>query len=410
MFNIQKDVKNEKASPRHIHRSLITRSLALARRHPEFIKPYARLIFQRKVAVYYERRFRNGYSSLPARIQIHPTRRCNLKCMMCIQHRHSSDNPHDLPWYDPDQELPLEVWITLLDQVARFRPWINISGGEPMLYSRFGELIQAARQRALPVEINTNGTLLARQAEFLVQNDVSTVSVSIDGPEDIHDMIRGRTGLFSRSVKGIQALFEARRKLDRPNPLIQIACTISKSNVASLDEMVPLAKQLGADIVLFQHTDFNTPANIETHNLILSAEKAADCGLDILQPSVPDGEYYENEIRGEDAFLLKKVLGKAKQQANGQVQVFMSPDIKPDEIEKYYLDADYPRSQKCFGLWTNLRILPDGTVSPCLHVRAGNITEQPLEEIWNSTVMKNLRRLISQRLFPGCARCCHRKF
>ena len=39
MFNIQKDVKNEKASPRHIHRSLITRSLALARRHPEFIKP-----------------------------------------------------------------------------------------------------------------------------------------------------------------------------------------------------------------------------------------------------------------------------------------------------------------------------------------------------------------------------------
>ena len=70
-INIQKDVKNEKASPRHTHRSLITRSLALARRHPEFIKPYARLVFQRKVAVYYERRFRNGYSSLPARIQIH---------------------------------------------------------------------------------------------------------------------------------------------------------------------------------------------------------------------------------------------------------------------------------------------------------------------------------------------------
>ena len=151
------------------------------------------------------------------------------------------------------------------------------------------------------------------------------------------------------------------------------------------------------------------PGILEKDNRILSAEKAAECGLDILQPSIPDGEYYQNEIGPEDVFLIEKALGKVKQQANGRVKVFI-PGIKPGETEKYYLDMDYPHSQECIGLWTTLRVLPDGTVSPCLHVRAGNITEQPITEIWNGTVMQNLRRLVSQRLFPGCARCCHRRF
>jgi MoaA/NifB/PqqE/SkfB family radical SAM enzyme len=315
-----------------------------------------------------------------------------------------------LSWYDPDREISIEAWTSFLNQAVKFRPWINISGGEPMLYSQFGELIRAARKRALPVEINTNGTLLARQAELIVRNGVSAVSISIDGPEDVHDVIRGKRGLFRRSMEGIKALVEARRDLNSPTPIIQIACTISKANLASLEEMVPLAAGLSADILLYQHTDFNTSLSIERHNRILSADKASNWGLDILQPSIPEGEYYQSEIGPEDVALLKRVLGKVKRQANGQVKVYVSPDIKPNKIKSYYLDVDYPSSQECIGLWTTLRVLPDGTVSPCLHVRAGNITEQPIREIWNGSVMQNLRRLVSLRLFPGCARCCHRRF
>jgi MoaA/NifB/PqqE/SkfB family radical SAM enzyme len=262
----------------------------------------------------------------------------------------------------------------------------------------------------LPVEINTNGTLLADWADFLVTQGVGVISVSIDGTEEVHDQIRGQKGLFSRSVEGITSLLEARRGLNSPGPLIQIACTISKANLGVLESMVPLAADIGVDIMLFQHTGFNTPANIEVHNRLLRPEKAARYGLEIFQPSIPEGEFYENEIGPEDIPLLTNTLRRAKGQANGRVNVRVSPNVRLDDIGPYYLDMKYPSSQKCIGLWTTLRVLSDGTFSPCLHVAAGNITEQSIMEIWNSPSMRSLRKLISRKLFPGCARCCHRRF
>jgi len=400
----------EKEMSKRTQATLVGRGLAIARQHPEFIIPYLRLTLHKEFLVHLERRLRNGHASLPVRIQIHPTRRCNLKCLTCIQHRHSPLEPIELPWYDSNRELSLKEWTRFLDQAVKFRPWINISGGEPMLYAHFDGLILAAKDRALPVEINTNGTLMADQADFIVQNGVTLVSVSIDGPEDVHDLIRGGKGLFRRSMEGIQALLEARHNLMSLTPIVQIACTISKANLAYLEDMVPLALGIGADVLLFQHTDFNTFANIEKHNQLLAPENASVYGLKLFQPSVPRGEYYESEIGPEDIPMLRQALDKVKGRANGKIKVFVSPTIKPDNMGSYYLDLDYPGSKRCFGLWTTLRVLPDGTVSPCLHIKAGNITEASISDIWNGTVMQNFRRIVAKRLFPGCARCCHRQY
>jgi len=389
---------------------LRSRGLSLVRRHPEIIRPSLRLIYRRRLGAAIERRLRDGYASPPARIQLLLTRRCNLKCLTCIQDRHSSETPLQLPWDDPNRELPLEAWIAFLDQAARYRPWVNISGGEPMLYSRFDEVVTAARERGLPVEVNTNGTLLAERGDFLVKQGIGIISVSIDGTEEVHDQIRGQKGLFRRIVKGIKSLLEARKRYKSPSPIVQMACTISKANLSVLGEMVPLAIDVGADVIFFQHTNFNSPEHIEKHNRLLAPDKASSYGLEIFQPSIPHGEFYQSEIGPEHIPQLTDALGKAKGQAEGRVKVIFSPGIGPNELESYYLDLDYPSSQKCIGLWTTLRVLPDGTFSPCLHVAAGNIAEQSLEEIWNGRTTRNLRKLISTRLFPGCARCCHRRF
>ncbi|MCP4664783.1 MAG: radical SAM protein [Deltaproteobacteria bacterium] len=378
--------------------------------HPDFIKPYLRLAYRLKVGTPLERRLRNGYAALPARIEVNLTRRCNLKCLMCIQHRHSSDIQDEPPWYDAGRELSIEAWTELLDQAAEFRPWITISGGEPMLYPRFDDFVLAARERKLPVQINTNGVFLAKKADFLVSSGVGVLSVSVDGPEDVHDRIRGQSGLFRRTIEGLDALLEARRRQDSPSPIVQLFCTISKANLASLEKMVPLAIELKADIMLFQHTVFNTPENVEKHNRLLSADRASAYGLSIIQPSVPNGEYYESEIGPEDVPLLREVLGNTKKQTKGKVKVFMAPHIGLEEIGTYYLDMDYPNAQTCDGLWTTMRVMPDGTFSPCLHVSGGNITERPIKEIWDAPQIRNLRKLVAGRLFPGCARCCHRHF
>ena len=364
----------------------------------------------RKWRVSWDRRFRHGLSGPPVSLSLDLTRRCNLKCRMCDQNRHAAAPPDGISWYDPNRELPLSAWTNLLDQVAAFRPRLYLSGGETTLYRDFPGLIQAAKERGLLVHLQTNGTRLGQLAEFLVAQGVEMLSVSLDGPPEINDLIRGQEGAFERTAGGIAALAVARRRLGKPGPLLSINCVISKANLGCLDQMVSLAHELGVDILQFQHTIFNTAANIQRHNLALSPEFAARAGLDLAPPSIPEGEYYQSEIGPEDLPRLRESLERARRLARGRLRLAFLPNLPLNQLESYYLDLNYPPLQVCNALWTCCRILPDGTVSPCLHVVAGNITEQPFQEIWNGPRMRNFRQVMAHRLLPGCARCCNRSF
>jgi MoaA/NifB/PqqE/SkfB family radical SAM enzyme len=205
-------------------------------------------------------------------------------------------------------------------------------------------------------------------------------------------------------------LVAARERARRPGPIITINCVISKASLATLDQMVLLAHELGADILQIQHTIFNSAPNVQRHNLTLSPEFAAAQGLDLAPPSIPEGEYYASEIAAADLPVLRDKLEKIPRLAQGRLKQVFLPNLPSHLLESYYLDLAHPFPLECNAPWKGCRILPDGTISPCLHLTAGNIASQPFAEIWNGPKMRRLRQIISQRLFPGCARCCSRSF
>lgn len=394
------------ASPKS---SLTTRGLRLLWQNPRMAHTLLREEYRKKFGIALDRRLRDGMSGPPVTLNLNLTRRCNLKCVMCEQHRHTS-GPTGLSWYDPRRELPLPTWINLLDQVASFRPQLYLTGGEPTLYPHFAEFLQAAKQRGFMVHLQTNGTLLDRVADNLVSLGVEAVTVSMDGPQEVHDAIRGQKDAFSKTTAGLRALVAARKRLRRPGPIITINCVISKASLATLDQMVPLARELGADILQIQHTIFNSAANVQRHNRALSPDFAAEQGLDLAPPSIPEGEYYASEITAADLPLLQDKLAKIPRLAQGRLKQVFLPSLPSHLLESYYLDLAHPFPQECNAPWKGCRILPDGTVSPCLHLTAGNIASQPFTEVWNGPKMRRFRQIISQRLFPGCARCCSRSF
>ncbi len=195
-----------------------------------------------------------------------------------------------------------------------------------------------------------------------------------------------------------------------PVPIITINCVISKANLATLEQMVPLAHELGADILQIQHTIFNSPTLVKRHNRELSPKFAADEGLDLAPPSIPEGEYYETEITPADLPLLLDKLQAIPRLARGRVKQVFLPNLPLTLVEPYYLDLTHAFPEVCHTLWKGCRILPDGTVSPCLHLVMGNIASQSFAEIWNGPKMRRFRQIISPQLFPGCARCCSRSF
>jgi MoaA/NifB/PqqE/SkfB family radical SAM enzyme len=390
--------------------SLITRGLQIARRNPAIIATVLRMEYRHRLGIPRDRRLRAGWSAPPTNLSINLTNRCNLKCVMCRGIRLGQEVPENRPWYSRARELGLEDWTRLLEEAASFRPWLYVTGGEPLMYPHFRDFVGEAKKRRLVVHLQTNGTLLAREAAFLVEMGVEAVNVSIDGPPAVHDRIRGLKGGFAKVEAGVQALVEARRRRGRPNPILSFNCTISKGNLEHLEEMVPLAIRLRADVMQLQHTMFDSPENVARHNRFLSPERSRDLGLEVAHPSICEGEYYENELQPEDLPKLQSALNRARQQAQGRLLLHFMPNLPDGLLSPYYLDLNYPFPQGCDDFWATARILADGTFSPCLNLVVGNITSQPFLEMWNGPRMRQLRTLIAQGLFPGCARCCHRQF
>lgn len=392
------------------HGGWVARFVGVFGRSPRALCSLIREGYRRGMGAAIDRRFRNGHSGMPACLELNLTRRCNLRCVMCRQQRQPGKEHLELDWYDPARELPLAAWVDLLEQVQSFRPRLFVTGGEPLLYPKVAELLREAKRRKFFVQLQTNGTMLDRMAEEVVALGIEVVNVSLDGPPGVHDRIRTHPGAGHRTMEGIKALVDARRRLRRANPLLIVNCVISKTNLPYLDQMVPLAKELHADVLQFQNPMWDSPENVARHNELFSSTWVARHGLKAELPSVGDAEYYQHELTREDVAMLSSTLRQARQQAGRRLKVVVWPFSISEQLLPYYQDLDHPFSQKCNSLWDVGIVLPDGTVSPCLHVVAGNITQERFVDIWNGPVMQNFRKLISQGLVPGCARCCHRRF
>jgi MoaA/NifB/PqqE/SkfB family radical SAM enzyme len=390
--------------------SLIRRACQIVRMNPAIVFSVLRMEYRHRLGIRLDRRLRPGRSAPPANLCLNLTNRCNLKCVMCRGIRQGEGVPANRVWYSMEQELPMEYWTRLLEEAASYRPWLYVTGGEPLLYRNFHDFIVEAKKRGLVVHLQTNGTLLAREADFLVEAGVEAVNVSIDGPQQVHDRIRGIEGAFSRMELGVRALADARRKRRSPNPILSFNCTISKGNVDYLEEMVPLSVRLGGDFLQIQHTMFDSPENVAKHNLFLSPERSSALNLEIAHPSICEGEYYRSELQPEDLMKLQTALRQARGQARGKIGLHFMPGLPDELLHPYYLDLDYPFIQGCDAFWQTGRILADGTFSPCLNFIVGNITRQPFLELWNGSRMRVLRELAGKRLFHGCVRCCHRHF
>src|SRR3569832_325830 len=81
-------------------------------------------------------------------VQIHPTRRCNLRCLHC----YSSSSPDERAMLDHTL-----LCNALSDAAAAGYNWASISGGEPLMYPQLATLLRHARSAGMQTALSTNG-------------------------------------------------------------------------------------------------------------------------------------------------------------------------------------------------------------------------------------------------------------
>ncbi|SDC81305.1 radical SAM protein [Niabella drilacis] len=166
-------------------------------------------------------------------IQLHPTRRCNL----CCKHCYSSSSPL------LKESLDLTALKTFL-KYAYDQGFNNISlsGGEPLLYKDLEALLRFTKELGYNNTMATNGMLLggARNRSLLQYLDL--VAVSVDGPPQLHDYIRGQQGAFEKMQQGLQIL----KELNKPFGLIH---TVTPESWKELIWLGAFAADAGAKLL-----------------------------------------------------------------------------------------------------------------------------------------------------------------
>jgi len=334
-----------------------------------------------------ERSLGDGRSRPPGFVTLKPTLRCNLRCEFC-RFVANGDVFGKRDW------LELDDWKRVIDEIAPYGPYLCLTGGEPTMYPHLPELIAHINHRKLRSVLTTNGTMLEARAEALVASPPTLVILSLDGPREVHDAVRMVDGTYDRALRGARKLLALRKRPDAPRLIINTA--ITGHTYDSALQMVEEARKFGAFALNFQHFWFMTRPMIDAHNA-----RWGDCfPLDF-------DRIGGTATEGVDTDRLFDTIQRLKREDFG-LPILFYPELTREEMRVYYGEPErftHRSTPSC--AWISTDIMPNGDVSPCFELVAGNVLRQPFSEIWNSEPFRaHRRRLATDGPYPICARCC----
>jgi MoaA/NifB/PqqE/SkfB family radical SAM enzyme len=166
-------------------------------------------------------------------LQLHPTLRCNLRCLHC----YSSSGP------DERTELPVGL---LGDAIAAARTEgytvVSISGGEPLMYRPLAELLERAHACGALTTVTTNGMLLTARHVAELVGRLDLLAISLDGPPESHNRMRASEHAFVQMESRLDGL----RASGIPFGFI---FTLTQRNVHELDWVARFAVEHGARLL-----------------------------------------------------------------------------------------------------------------------------------------------------------------
>jgi MoaA/NifB/PqqE/SkfB family radical SAM enzyme len=370
--------------------ALRARSVPVATR---LLAQYRRRKYERRIAGFLAHR--DGHAGLlPAGVVYEATMRCNLKCEFCYV--------GDLLNIEGEwrEELPLATLKRAFPDQSGLQ--VSLTGGEIFMRKDILGVMEAFKDKGYVCGyLTTNGTIISDEraaalADLAATGFLKHISVSIDGPGEMHDTARGVKGTFERTAAGLRRLQAAARERNAPLR-VSINTTVAGETLEALDQMVDVADELGVDAIGLNHLMFSTPEEVaETVRLTgasgpdaISTFVTSDPGLD-------------------PAKVRRQVEALAEKCRPRRIRFDMRPKVTPAILDDYYTPGTRLEG-RCLYPFLYARVSFSGKAyfCPFIRVEVGDLTTQSLEEVWTGTPYVELReKLVNEGLFPVCRRCC----
>jgi MoaA/NifB/PqqE/SkfB family radical SAM enzyme len=275
---------------------------------------------------------------------------CNLRCSFC-----------DL--WEHHEHLSLERLLPILDDAVDIgTKTIVLTGGEPLIHPEIFAVIHACKERGLAVNMTTNGTLVEKYWDVLIDTEIDSLSFSLDGLKQTHERIRGQEGCFDRTFSALKRITE------ETSIQTSVYFVVTSENLAELWDVYILAKSLGSKF------DF-WPVN-DAPDLYLRKEQH-DLWRQIVARIIAD----------DPSFASKKAF-------------------YADSLQ--YHSEDWHGKVRCLGFVDQYGITYKGEFLPCCVWQGeglvqGNVFEKSLKDLWLSPETQAYRQGLTEN---GCGVGC----
>lgn len=300
--------------------------------------------------------------------------RCNAKCKFCGVWKYSREDM-----------LSVDRWRTIFAELADFGlAHVLFTGGEPLLYPNFLDIIQGVDDLGVQTAIITNGSLLdeRRVRRLSALRHLKQITVSLDSADPaVHDEVRKMRGLFKRATRGMALL----RDLS-PHTRLVVNTVVSASTAASVSDLLTLP-------VL--------PDHLRVFPVGLDME-----WLDSLD-GITENDWSSWASTAKTEALDPSALAEVRHHLRELVERAAEVGVSV-EVER--LRHNGPFTGECFVPMGHFVIQPDGDVYPCCHVqdepnRIGRLSEQSVKQFLSGDAYRSCLRNLRPAGLPACGRC-----
>jgi hopanoid biosynthesis associated radical SAM protein HpnH len=126
---------------------------------------------------------------------LEPLFRCNLACPGCGKIQYPAEILR--------KNLTPEQCFKAVDECGA--PVVSVAGGEPLLHPQIDQIIQGLIDRKRFIYLCTNAILLEKNLHKFKPSVYLTMSIHMDGLEELHDKAVDRRGVFKQAIGAIRA-------------------------------------------------------------------------------------------------------------------------------------------------------------------------------------------------------------
>jgi MoaA/NifB/PqqE/SkfB family radical SAM enzyme len=350
----------------------------------------------------------------PYHVEIYPADRCNIDCFFCSTAAIRGTD-----------ELPLDRMLALIDEMkaAGTRAIRFAGGGEPMFHRKFKEILRRIVEAKIPIEnITTNAVLLDEEvAELLTQCcDMVTVSLNTADAESYAAMMQTPARNFERVLKNVRNLARVRKnrrtQMSGRRPRIDVQFLVWRDNYKTIPQMYALAREIGADTILFNGLSYLPPVKQ------MSEEQIAEM-LALYEEVVRVDEFrvirnissFERDITPEITAMIERL--SSQRRARGTIRRALDFVRRSDftlaeklrhrkrlREDVHLADEARKIDDACVIGWYSMVVRSTGEVAPCCILQAkssGNIFRQPLADVWQSEAYDAFRGELSAIIRGG---------